>query len=255
MASEQYLVDTIADRVLHILIGKAGPEDTLDREVRWSIQSALYRFCNSVNPHAFRRSFSITTEADENTYALPDDFHQVIDDTVRLDPDGDTQGTMREIPLQMFHRYQMSTDIQTGTPCSYRIANKDKTTGSWQIFLHPTPDENDIIILGDYRSLPDPVWNSTRGSGQVIDLRFPCENIDMLVDGCIALGKFSRYLNKADIDTHKDAWLLGLADAKKNNNPVVGKAYRRMPTPRTVMRVPGGVWPSHDALYGGGLVS
>jgi len=254
MASEQYLVDTIADRVLHILIGKAGPEDTLDREVRWAMQSAQLIFTNDVNPHSFRAAFSVTTTADENTYALPDDFHQIIDDTVRMDPTDQALTRLIEIPLQMFHRYQMEATLETGTPSSYRIVNKDKTTGSWQIFFHPTPDEDGLIVLGDYRSLPDPVWNSTRGSGQVLDLRFAPENLPLFVSGCIACGHFSRYLSQQDLAAHMMTWEKGLAVAKKNNNPVVGKAYQRHQTPGRTMRVPGGVWPSHDAYFGGGGV-
>ena len=253
MAVEQYLVDTIADRVLHILIGKAGPEDSLDREVRWALQSAQLIFSNEVNPHSFRAAFSITTEEDENTYTLPDDFHQIIDDTVRF-AESDFR-TLREIPLQMFHRYSMSFDESTGDPESYRIVNKDKATGSWQIFFHPTPSTSTRVIVGDYRSMPDPVWNSTRGSGQTMDLRIAPECLPMFVSGAIACGHFSRYLSQQDLAAHMLTWEKGIAAAKKNNNPVVGKAYQRQPTPGRFTRGPGGIWPSHDSIFGGGLVS
>lgn len=241
MAVEQYLIDTIVDRVLKVLTGAAGPDDSLDREVRWDLQAAQMSIVSRVGPHAFRSAFSITTVDGQSTYDLPDDFHQILEDTVRFE--ASDFRTLREIPIQMFHRYESTREESEGDPDEYFILDKAKGNGAWRIFFHPTPDTNTRVIVGAYRSLPAAVWNSTRGSEQKIDLRFPIDKIPLLVHGCIATGRFTRYLNPQDLAYHTKSWEEGIMSWKQTNNPVVGKAYSRQPFPARAMRIPGGVQP------------
>lgn len=249
-------VDTVADRILHILVNKAGPEETLDREVRWSLQAAQLALCDKVNPTSFRDEFSITTTTGTATYDLPDDFKHVIEDTVRFS--ASDFRTLTEIPVQTFHRFEMTWNQSTGDPVYYHILNKSKATGNWQIFFSPTPDTSTREIVGSYRCLPDSVWNSTRGSGQLMDRRFTENHLALLVHGAISEGHFSRYLNGQDLASHEKKWLEGLATSRDNNDPVVGKVYQRFPTPgssygsgRRGVRIPGGIWPA----WWGGQVS
>lgn len=246
MSVDVYKVDDVVDRILHTLVGQAGPDDNLDREVRWDLNAAQVAAINEVNPHAFRQLFSITTTDGTDTYDLPDDFHAIIEDTVRFS--ASDFRTLKEIPLQMYHRAQMDANESEGDPEWYHILGKSKVNSAWRIFFAPTPDTSSRVIVGNYRSLPEAVWNSTRGSGQLMDRRFPPEFIPLLVSGTIAVGHFSRYLNAIDLAYHAKTWAEGLAAFKRNNNPVVGKAYSRLPYPPRHIPIPGGVYP---AWWGG----
>lgn len=241
MPAGTYSIDRVADSILHLLIGKAGPEESLDREVRWSLQGAQLLLYHETNPHAFRETYSITTTAGDDTYPLPDDFHQIIDDTVRFQ-DSDFR-TLREIPAQLF-----GSDASSGDPTSYRILNKGKGDGVWSIFFHETPDTDTRVILLDYRALPAPVWKSTRGTEETFDRRWSEKDIHIIEAGAICSGKWTRYLNGVDLTVHAKTWAEGIATGKKNNNPVVGKAYQRQPYTGRGMRIPGGV---QSAWWGG----
>ncbi len=251
MTVQSYSIDRVVDSILHLLIGQTGPEEELDREVRWSLQGAQLLLYHEILPHAFRDAFTVTTQTGVELYDLPDDFGQVIEDTVRFT--ASDFRTLREIPLQMFHRYQLNANQSSGDPVDYRVTHKDKADGVWQLFLHPTPDTDTREVVGDYRCLPKPIWNSTRGSGETFDNRWTQKDIHVIECGALCLGKWTRYLNGVDITVQAKTWAEGIATGKKNNNPVVGRNSQRQPyTGSATNRVRGyGVMPS----WWGGSVS
>lgn len=243
MAADPYEVDVVIDRALHILTGKAGPDDNLDREARWALQTAQLVLSNEVNPHSFRDTFSVSTTSGTSTYNLPDDFHQIVDGTVKFA--ASDFRTLKSISIQLYNQLELDANEADGDPTHYMVLNKDKGTGSWRIFFYPTPDST-RTITGTYRSLPEPVWNSNRGSKQPIDRRFREEFIPLLVSGMIACGHFTRYLNATDLAYHTSVWEKALAAHRKNDTPIAGVVETRQTTGISYLRgIPGGVWPAH----------
>lgn len=245
---DTYKVDDVVDRAMSVLVGEAGPDESLDREVRWALQAAQLELVNEINPHAFRVTTTIDTVTDQAEYEMPDDFKAVIEDTVFRTED---KIPLREFSEQLYRQAMIVVGESSGTPEHYFMARKSKSTGTWIMFLSPTPDEDDVEISLTYRSMPAPVWNTTRGeANQLIDTRFPPEFIPLLVHGIIACGHFSRYLNAQDLVFHTNKWQDGIKQFKRNNDPVVGKASHRGNYPNKPMNVPwgGGV---HPAWWGG----
>lgn len=228
MASDTVPIDVAVDQVSRDLINDT-PSAALDADIRWALHAAQLQFVDYVNPTSFHVDATITTSTGDSSYELAEDFDQIIASTVKFT--ATPFRTLTEMTMQLFNERWLSATESTGDPEHYYITHRDKSDGQWRMFLWPTPDTSTRVIQYSYRSLPDPIWNTSRGGGHVFDRRLSHKAIPHILEGAKATGKFSKYLGSELQRSIEDKWEKWLDQSRRTAHPVVGEVLQRRPYP------------------------
>lgn len=222
MPADDILVDTLVDRVSFQLTNSATPDSDLDREIRWAIQQSVLDALTRSGHWGIRCDGSIVTVAGDSDYALADDFHELLDQSVVFTTN--TRMTLKFLPEHEFNVFQLGQASAAGRPTHYWVRSRDVDTGLATMRVWPTPTDVDTIAYR-YKAVPRPIDTTLRGDGAVLDRRIPIEFCKTFVHG--ALTHFPRVLNNQDLQYNTAAYEQGVAKMKMKSSPVSGQTYQR----------------------------
>ena len=222
MAADEMLVDTLVDRVSYALVNSSTPDANLDLEIRWALNEVLLDLVTRSDHWGLRMDGSVTLTSGVMDYALADDFHSLIDSSVVYTTNDRRQ--IQYIPETDFNDFWLQQGNQTGRPYRYFVRAKSQSTGVAQIRFWPTPTQDDTVAYR-YRSMPTQVYQTVRGSGEVIDRRFPMEHIPTLIHGSVM--HFPQFITDSDMRVHQMKYEQGMAKMRNKASPVEGQAFQR----------------------------
>lgn len=224
MTIETMTIDTLVFRVYFAISNVststiANVDPNLKSEIKWALHCALRELVERTEHHGFRARGSISVTAGTAQWALPDDFHRIIEEGVKFA--ASDYRTLEYISEQEWDARMLDSDTSQAEPVLYTLTGRKTSNGTAQIKFYPTPSTSRTITV-NYLTIPLKVYDLNDGNS--LDTRIPPEYHHILVAG--ALKHLPAYA-KDLWPIWKGQWDEYVQEARKKSVPVTGQSYQR----------------------------